>query len=360
LATLPAFSALSGSLSGWRGLGRFWIAVVALVACAALALQVFGPPRPAVLAGRPDSAAAKAHEAAASRTHATAAAVPPRPGNDATSGTVNDPDASLLQPAPGLPNALLPRISADGGMPMRRYAAPFDPNNLHPRVGLLIAGIGMNEADSLAAITTLPGGVTLAVSPYASGADRILAAARQAAHEYVLEIPMEPQGYPLSDPDDRRALMTSIAPAENLPRLTWILSRFAGYVGVTNAFGALRGERLSGQPDQMESVLDDISRRGLLFVDARPGKGRLPLAWNRPVDLLIDDDASDAAALDSRLDELSHMALDKGSALGLVSLPRPKTLERVAAWTNTLVSRGLALAPVSALVMPPVTEEQEK
>jgi polysaccharide deacetylase 2 family uncharacterized protein YibQ len=171
---------------------------------------------------------------------------------------------------------------------------------------------------------------------------------------------MEPQGYPLSDPDDRRALMTSIAPAENLPRLTWILSRFAGYVGVTNAFGALRGERLSGQPDQMESVLDDISRRGLLFVDARPGKGRLPLAWNRPVDLLIDDDASDAAALDSRLDELSHMALDKGSALGLVSLPRPKTLERVAAWTNTLVSRGLALAPVSALVMPPVTEEQEK
>jgi polysaccharide deacetylase 2 family uncharacterized protein YibQ len=110
----------------------------------------------------------------------------------------------------------------------------------------------------------------------------------------------------------------------------------------------------------MEPVLDDIAGRGLLFVDARPGQARFPLAWNRCVDLLIDDDGADAATLDSRLDELSHMALDKGSALGLVSLPRPKVLERVAAWTNTLASKGLALAPVSALAMPPVVEEQEK
>jgi hypothetical protein len=36
------------------------------------------------------------------------------------------------------------------------------------------------------------------------------------------------------------------------------------------------------------------------------------------------------------------------------------TLERVAAWTNTLVAKGLALAPVSALVLSPVKREAAK
>ena len=243
---------------------------------------------------------------------------------------------------------------------MHAYAAPFDPADLRPRVGILIAGIGMSETDSMTAIKMLPSAISLAVSPYAANADRVLAAARLADHEYLLSIPMEPQGYPLSDPDDQHALMTSLPASDNLPRLYWIMSRLTGYVGVTNALGQMHGERLSGQPDQIESVLDDVSHRGLLFVDARPVKARLPLAWNRSADILIDDDPADAASLDSRLDALSHVALDKGSALGLVSLPRPRTLERVAAWATTLTAKGLALAPVSALVRPPAQEDAEK
>ena len=64
------------------------------------------------------------------------------------------------------------------------------------------------------------------------------------------------------------------------------------------------------------------------------------LAWNRSVDLLIDEDPVDAATLDKRLEALTHIALDKGSALGIVSVPRPVTVERVAAWTNTLAAKG--------------------
>jgi len=52
--------------------------------------------------------------------------------------------------------------------------------------------------------------------------------------------------------------------------------------------------------------------------------------------------------------------LDKGSALGIISTPRPLTVGRVVAWANTLASKGLALAPVSALVLPPATQDQEK
>ena len=67
----------------------------------------------------------------------------------------------------------------------------------------------------------------------------------------------------------------------------------------------------------------------------------------------------DAATLDRRLDQLTRLALDKGSALGIASAPRPVTVERIAAWANTLGSKGLVLAPVSALVLPPAKQDQD-
>ncbi len=282
-----------------------------------------------------------------------------RPGRE-VAGSIENSDPALSQPAPGIPHAILPRIADDGRSPMQAYATQFNLHNLHARVGLLIAGIGMNNADSMAAITMLPGAITLAVFPYSGSMSSLLEAAHAAGHEYLLSVPMEPQGYPLSDPDDQHALMTALPPPENMPRLYWALSRLKGYVGITNALGSMRGERLSGQTDQMNPILDDIARRGLVFVDARPGEQRLPLAWNRSVDIVIDDDAADPATLDKRLEALSSMAYDRGSALGLVSLPRPKTLERIAAWVTTLSVKGLALAPVTALVMPPVQGNQDK
>lgn len=253
-----------------------------------------------------------------------------------------------------------PRISADSQGPTQTYAAAFDLSNLRPRVGLLIGGIGMNEANSLAAIKSLPGGVTLAISPYAGDVARLLAIARLNEHEYLLSLPMEPQNFPLNDPDNRMALMTSLTPAEDLKRLQSILVQASGYVGVTNASGAIRGERLTGMAPQFDAVLEDIGRRGLLFVDARTGQPPLPYVWSRSADVVLDDGQFDAATLDQRLDALTHLALDKGSALGLVMLPRPVTMNRVAAWTSSLAVKGVALAPVSALMRPEAKQDFDK
>jgi len=368
-AQFPGVRLLGDALAGWRGLGRFWAGLILLLAIGAGVLEALGSaPEPVITAvaravhvdpvpAERGPAEAKAHGAASAAAHA--ALHPGRPGRDLP-GPVADPDPALLVPYPGEGNFKLPRIAVDGGAPMAMYAAGFDPSSVRPRVGLVVAGIGMSEADSLAAIKDLPGGVTLAVSPYAGDISHLLDLARMTEHEFLLEIPMEPQEYPVNDPDDRHALMTSLPPAENLDRLRWVLSRLTGYVGVTNALGQMRGERLVGVPDQLASVLEEVGHRGLLFVDARTAMPGLPYVWNRAVDLVIDDDPVDAARLDQRLDSLSHAALDKGSALGIVWLPRPVTLSRVAAWTNTLAAKGLALAPVSAISLPPAKPEAEK
>jgi len=346
-----------GLLSGWAGLGRFWLLVLGVLGLSAGILQLLGapPPRqpPRVAEATPNKATEVAVTPSRPQPPVPLTGAPEhRPGRG-TPGPIADPDPALLEPMPPPDNGFLPRISVDGRQPMQEYAAGFDPTSRRPRVGLIVAGVGMNSTDSMAAVRQLPGGVTLAISPYATDPDRLLAAARIAQHEYLLSIPMEPQGFPVNDPDNSHALMTSLPEATNLARLRWALSRIAGYVGTTNALGPLRGERLASMPDQLNAVLSEVSNRGLFFVDARPGTSPQGPAWNRSVDMVIDDHATDAATLDQRLAALAKLAQDKGSAIGLVSVPRPTTLDRVSAWSNTLADRGLVLAPVSALMLPP-------
>lgn len=343
---------------GWRGLAIFWAALLVALGAGAGLLQSLGPPAPparTTASVTPVAAAAPAPIPAAAiiRPVAQTQAPDSRPGRG-TPGPVADPDPALQEPAPGM-DGTLPRIAEDGRMPMQVYAAGFDRSSQRPRVGLLLAGVGLNGALSEQAIRDLPGAITLAVSPYAQDPAHLLTEARVAEHEYLISIPMEPESYPLNDPGNH-ALTTSNTPADNARQLVWALSRIVGYVGATGALGLTRGERFASIPVDMDPVLTMIAARGLLYVDPRPAQprppARLPHVWSREVDLVIDEPA-DAPAIDAKLTALTRIAQQTGSALGLAGAVRPVTIERIAAWANELAAQGVVLAPVSALVQPP-------
>ena len=344
--------------SGWRGLGFFWLAVVLVFGGGAIALQMLGPPppaQPARLARPAQPTPPRVEEPKPKPLVSVTPEIPAsqRPGRDIP-GPIADPDPALLQTGPD--GGKLPRIADDGRMPMQVYAAAFDRTTRRPRIGVVIAGIGLDTAASTAAIRDLPSGITLAVSPYAHDPQKLLDAARLAQHEYLLSLPMEPQSFPLNDPGNR-ALMTSLSPEQNHDRLDWLLSRIAGYAGVTSALGSMRGERFSAVAEQMDPVLKELAERGLLFVDARPGQPPLPHVWQRDVDLVLDEPASE---IEGKLADLERLARNKGSALGLAGAPRPVTMQRIAAWANGLAERGFALAPVSALAQPPADADKPK
>jgi polysaccharide deacetylase 2 family uncharacterized protein YibQ len=350
LATLRWFFA------GWRGLGRFWALVAAICALMALTLLLAGPPVPSspptlAPALAPGPSPAPTAEAVTPPAKQTVAAVQgPKAGRD-TPGPIADPDPALLEAVPGSPAEPLPRIAGDGRMPMQVYAAGFDASTRRSRVGLILAGLGLDQSLSEAAIHALPGGVTLAFSPYAKNPARLLEVARAAEHEYLLSVPLEPQGFPLNDPG-KQALMSNLPPEQNRARLEWVLSRIAGYVGAIGAEGSLRGERFASLPEVMQPVLAEFAQRGLLYVDPRPGAPALPLVWSGTVDLVVDVPEG-AADIDDKLAKLSEMARAKGSALGFAGTVRPVTTQRLATWANGLAAAGLALAPVSALVHMP-------
>jgi polysaccharide deacetylase 2 family uncharacterized protein YibQ len=355
-----------GSLfAGWRGLAHFWLLVAVLLAATGITLALLGPPlaphREAATTtpsagGRPPGPAQGTPQQPkpAQPAQAQAAAPTPaaqRPGRSAP-GPIADPDPALLEAVPGSTSDLLPRIADDGRMPMQVYAAGFDTSTRRPRVGLLLAGIGLSQADSATAIHSLPGAITLAISPYAQDPAKVLSDARLSEHEFLLSIPMEPQGFPLNDPGPQ-ALMTNLSVEQNHARLFWALSRIRGYAGATAALGTgLLGERFASQPEELQPVLSELTQRGLYYVDSRVGAARLPMIWSRPVDFIVDEPDT-ATAIDDKLTQLSNLARSKGSALGLATAPRPITIQRITAWADGLTADGLALAPVSALVRPP-------
>lgn len=256
-------------------------------------------------------------------------------------------DPALVEVTPDGP---LPRIAADGRMPMRAYARPFDLSDQRPRVAVVIAGLGVSASTTQLALEALPGGVTLAFAPYASDVQRWVIVARERGHEVLVEVPMEPFDFPESDPGPH-TLLTTASSGENAARLAWAMSRFAGYVGITN----LLGGRFLGDTAAVEPVLRTVKRRGLLFFNntATPHSAAEIAAADLDVPYaggaLVLDAVQSKSEIDARLAELEARARETGQAAASGFL-FPVTVERVAAWADTLESKGLVLAPVSAIV----------
>jgi len=127
------------------------------------------------------------------------------------------------------------------------------------------------------------------------------------------------------------------------------MGRLRGYVGLTGASDGLRGEQFAAQASSFSLVLDELARRGLLYVDPRPDAPP-PRIAGRSVDLVVDDPAT-RAEIEAKLLALERTAREHGSALGLAGPLRPVTVEHIVAWARDIEARGFELVPVSALVM---------
>jgi hypothetical protein len=228
---------------------------------------------------------------------------PPLPGDEATTAanhTIAPPDPALLELGPG---GLLPRIGADGRQPRLAYARPFDRTDTRPRVALVVL------EGSAAALSRLPAAVAMALP---EAPEALLAAARARGVETLLLLP-------------------PAAPEA-------ALGRFAGYVGVLGT---------------VEPALQHIfHERGLLVLDPRPGAAPPSRAWGRAADLMLEE-APTRGEIDRQLARLERLARERGSALGVLPVPHPLMVSRLAAWAAELPQRGLVLAPVSAMIRRP-------
>ena len=252
------------------------------------------------------------------------------------------PIAGLSQPGP---NGPLPTIATDGRVPAQAYARPFRSNG-RPRVAIIVGGLGLNAVTTRAAIERLPAEVTLSFVPYAEGLQGWIDLARAQGHEVMLEMPMEPTGYPDNDPGPH-TLLASGQPADIQARMNWLLGRATGYFGVTNYMG----DRFANSDTGMSAFMTVLRQRGVAFLDDG-SMSRRPGAWARASANRIIDEEQNPTAIVAQLNALEALAKGRGQALG-TGFSYPVTVEAVARWTADMDARGLQLAPASAMTQRP-------
>ncbi len=253
------------------------------------------------------------------------------------------------------PFGTLPRIARNGKKPWLVYARPVNQRVLTtdtPRIAIVLGGMGLNKRLTEQAIKELPGEVTLAFAPYGKRLQRQINMARRAGHEVMLQLPMEPFGYPAVDPGPKTLLVKDAADV-TIKNLRWHMSRFSGYIGIINYMGA----RFTSQGDGIGHVLSDIKKRGLVYLDDGtskrsivPSLGQVVNAPVRTTNMIIDNELS-FNAITASLTHLEQQAANDGFAIGVGS-GLALTIDALSSWARDLSSRNIILVPVSAAYRP--------
>jgi polysaccharide deacetylase 2 family uncharacterized protein YibQ len=248
----------------------------------------------------------------------------------------------------------IPQIGADGTRPSAQYARPLQlpPNKKDsPRIAIVIGGLGISASGTADAFGKLPAPVTFAIAPYGIDLDKLAEHARAENHEVLLQVPMEPFDYPDNDPGPQ-TLLTSLTSDQNVDRLHWLMSRFQGYVGITNYMGA----RLTASELALAPVLRETAKRGLIYVDdgssSRSIAGQIAGGHNLPfakTDLVLDA-VPTPVEIDRALARLEMMARDNGTAVGLATA-QPATIARIAEWAKKVEARGFVLVPITMVAI---------
>lgn len=244
---------------------------------------------------------------------------------------------------------LLPVVGVDGRKPWQVYAKPFTADEKARKVAIIVTGLGMSKAATEAAISRLPGAVTLAFSPYADGLEDWVVKARDAGHEVLLSLPLQPESFPFHDPGPY-ALMAYNSAEDTVSQLNYLLSRMVGYVGLLNT----EGTKYVSRDDLMEPLLKQLNKRGLMYVDAATSRKSISreiasyVGIPRVFSQTRLDSKPSKHGVDDSLEAL-EMALQSQNTQVAVTRAYPIVLEQLAHWIKNLQQKNIILAPVSAL-----------
>ena len=246
----------------------------------------------------------------------------------------------------------LPRIGPGNRKPSEVYARNTPMGVIHsdrPKIAILLGGMGLNPKLTQKAVKDLPGDVTFAFAPYGDDLQAQVNKARADGHEVLLQLPMEPLGYPANNPGPK-TLLADAATAENMAALHWHMSRFAGYTGITNYMGG----RLLSTASALKPVMLEMRKRGLVYLEdastaltvSKTVAQEIKLSERR-AQVVIDTDPT-PQSIAAALELLEGEARANGFAIGTGS-GLEVTVDSVKAWAEQLQNKGILLVPISAM-----------
>jgi polysaccharide deacetylase 2 family uncharacterized protein YibQ len=246
-------------------------------------------------------------------------------------------------------NGPLPIIAKDGRQPWIEYSRNFKHSDRKPRVAIIINNLGLSATYTEQILKLMPKNITLSFSHISPKLKKWVREARQKGFEVLIDLPMEPDGFPRNDPG-RSTLLTSLSEVENLNRLEYVMVQSGGYVGLLSTHGS----KFTINSELLLPILKAIKDRGLLFVDSRTTSQslgpelssdiQLPRAFNN----VFIDKIPSQEHITTKLRELERIVMDKKFAVA-IARPLPISMEILSEWASSLKKKGIALAPITAI-----------
>jgi polysaccharide deacetylase 2 family uncharacterized protein YibQ len=274
-------------------------------------------------------------------------ALPPPPRPAPPKRAEPAPPPAVLAPVQAAPPPPAPMPAPE--LPAWRKLAAAAPPNIEDRklIAIVIDDMGVDRKRSQRAVG-LPAPVTLSWLPYAPDVGQQAAAARAAGHEILLHVPMQPEGHDNPGPNP---LLTSLSADEIRRRLDADLAAVPDAVGLNNHMGSL----FTRDARAVAPVIDELKRRGLLFLDSRTTGASVAADVAREAgvpyavrDVFLDNEAT-VPAVRAQLAEVEAIARRHGFAIA-IGHPHDATLQVLEPWLRSLAARGFAPVPLSAIV----------
>lgn len=232
---------------------------------------------------------------------------------------------------------------------IKNAVAVDDINEASPKIALVIDDLGVNRKMTRQVIA-LPAPLTASFLSYADDLPAQTELARLAGHELLVHTPMEPVDSRFDAGPD--ALRTDMTPDEIRENLSVMLDAFSGYVGINNHMGS----KFTSAETDMCIVMDEINRRGLLFLDSLTSGRSTAAAVARQTgtpfavrNVFLDNARTEADIL-RQLSLLERHARRHGFAVG-IGHPHKATVNALDKWIPAAKRRGVVFVPVSAIAL---------
>lgn len=236
----------------------------------------------------------------------------------------------------------------DGLRPFDAYRHPFAAAQLKkPLVAIVMMDYGLSAQASKSILGVLPSGVNLLLSPAADKPNEWVQQAYDHGHEVWLQLAVEPDNYPLSDPG-ANALLTAASVEKNQASMLHQLGHAVGYVG---AFSPTPSPYFASGGDA-DFAANAIFSRGLGLMVNSPAsaaivrnaalEAKAPFYMAQMITVDGPDDYLDA------FHAAEVRAQEKGFAI-ILFYPLSFAQKKVIDWTGDLQAKGYALTPLSVI-----------
>ena len=217
-----------------------------------------------------------------------------------------------------------------------------------PQIAIVIDDAGVDKLSTKHAIE-LSGPLTISFLTYATKLNEQVQDAKSAGHEIMAHVPMEPFNKTLNpgpnflrvdDPDE-----------EIRKNIRLALTKVPESVGINNHMGSRFTSNIRG----VSLIMEELSLRGLLFLDSRTSEKtvvpKLARKYHVPYvsrNVFLDHEPSLEFIL-AQLEVLEKLAKKQGYAVA-IGHPRATTISALSQWLPLIAEKGLNLVPISVIM----------